>query len=672
MCCQLPEGGGRWVGSGQEFQEIQPEFRELRMIKTKRVLSALALSVGSLMCASTAWSQHGTDVSQGDWPDYNGNMAAQRYSPLDQINADNVADLEIAWRLPTGDFGDNPEYNATFTPLEVDGVLYTTIGSQRDVVAIDATSGEVLWQWESIDSQERYDNAPRKGSGRGLAIWRDGDESRLLVITPGFYLVSLDAETGTLDPEFGDNGFIDMHEGLRLGPGREDLDIGSSMPPFVMNNVVVVGPAMAVSMRPPSMANVKGDVRAYDVRTGEHLWTFHTIPRPGEFGYDTWLENSADYTGNTGVWAPMSGDPELGHVYLPVEAPTGDRYGGDHPGDNLFGTSLVAVDIETGERQWHYQIIHHDIWDWDNPAAPILADLPNGRKIVMQVTKQAFVYTFDRETGEPIWPIEELPVPAGDVPGEWYAATQPFPTKPAGFDRQGITEDDLIDYTPELRAAALEAIEPFRLGTNLYSPPSVRGAEDGTQGTLSLPSATGGANWEGAALDPETGMLYVPSRTVVAVLSVAKDENSDIDFSMALGVRVPRAMGLPIVKPPYGRITAIDMVEGEHEWMVANADTPSIIADNPALEGVDLPRTGVETRSGLLLTKTLLFAGEGVGGGPYLRAHDKQTGEIIAEIEMPGIQTGQPFTYEHNGKQYVAMVVSGQGQPSELVAYALP
>ena len=439
-----------------------------------------------------------------------------------------------------------------------------------------------------------------------------------------------------------------------------------------MNNVVVVGPAMAVSMRPPSMANVKGDVRAYDVRTGEHLWTFHTIPRPGEFGYDTWLEGSADYTGNTGVWAPMSGDPELGHVYLPVEAPTGDRYGGDRPGDNLFGTSLVAVDIETGERQWHYQIIRHDIWDWDNPAAPILADLPNGRKIVMQVTKQAYVYTFDRETGEPIWPIEDLPVPAGDVPGEWYAATQPFPTKPAGFDRQGITEDDLIDFTPELRAAALEAIQPFRLGTNLYSPPSVRGAEDGTQGTLSLPSATGGANWEGAALDPETGMLYVPSRTVVAVLLVAKNENSDIDYSMALGVRVPRAMGLPIVKPPYGRITAIDMVEGEHEWMVANADTPSIIADNPALEGVDLPRTGVETRSGLLLTKTLLFAGEGTGGGPYLRAHDKQTGEIVAEIEMPGTQTGQPFTYEHNGKQYIAMVVSGQGQPSELVAYALP
>ena len=641
------------------------------MIRTKRVISALALGVSSLVCSTAVWSQSGTDVSAGDWPDYNGNMAAQRYSPLDQINADNVNSLEIAWRLPTGLFGSQPEFNATFTPLEVDGVLYTTIGAQRDIVALDAVTGQLLWQWRAQEG-ERFDAAPRKGSGRGVAFWRDGDKRRVLTITPGFFLVSLDADTGLPDPEFGNNGVIDMQEGRRLGEGREDIDIGSSMPPFVMNDVIVVGPAMAVSMRPPSMANVKGDVRAYSASTGEHLWTFHTIPRPGEFGYDTWLENSADYTGNTGVWAPMSGDPDLGMVYLPVEAATGDRYGGDRPGDNLFSSSLVAVDIATGERQWHQQMIHHDIWDWDNPAAPILADLPNGREIVMQVTKQSFVYTYDRATGEPIWPIEELPVPAGDVPGEWYAPTQPFPTKPAGFDRQGITEDDLVDFTPEIYAAALEAIKPFRLGTNLYSPPSVKDAADGTQGTLSLPSATGGANWEGAAMDPETGMLYVPSRTVATVLSVDKDQNSDIDFSMALGVRVPRAMGLPIAKPPYGRITGIDMVEGEHEWMIANADTPASIANNAALEGVDIPRTGVETRSGLLLTKTLLFSGEGTGGGPTLRAHDKQTGEIVAEIEMPGTQTGQPFTYAHEGKQYLGMVVSERGNPSELVIYTLP
>jgi quinoprotein glucose dehydrogenase len=650
---------------------LRSESGEKKMIKTKRLLSAIIMSAGALMSTQLAFGQTGTDVSMGDWPDFNGNKGAQRYSPLDQINADNVNSLQIAWRLPTDTYGTQPEFGATFTPLEVDGILYSTIGAQRDIVAINAATGEVLWQWQANEGA-RFDAAPRKGSGRGVAFWTDGEKRRVMTITPGFFLVSLDADTGLPDPEFGNNGIIDMQQGLRLGAGRTDIDIGSSMPPFVMDDVIVVGPAMVVSMRPPSKFNVKGDVRAYDARTGEHLWTFKTIPERGEFGSETWLGDGAEITGNAGVWAPMSGDPELGHVYLPVESATGDRYGGDRPGSNLFSSSLVAVDVKTGERQWHFQMIHHDIWDWDNPSAPILADLPNGRKVIMQVTKQSFVYTFDRQTGEPIWPIEELPVPVGDVPGEWYSPTQPFPTRPAGFDRQGITEDDLIDFTPELRAAALEAVKPFRLGTNLYSPPSLAEAADGTTGTLSLPSATGGANWEGSAMDPDTGMLYVPSRTTVAVLSVAKDENSDIDYSMALGVRVPRASGLPIVKPPYGRITAIDMNTGDHAWMIANADTPAAIADNPALAGIEIPRTGVETKSGLLLTKTLLFAGEGVGGGPMLRAHNKETGEIVAEIEMPGTQTGQPFTYEHDGKQYIGMVVSARGSASELVVYALP
>src|SRR5690606_23253409 len=398
------------------------------MIRTKRLLSALIISAGALASAPAVLGQSGTDVYAGDWPDYNGNMFAQRYSPLDQINASNVSSLQIAWRLPTGNFGHQPEFGATFTPLEVDGVLYSTIGSQRDVVAIDAVSGQILWQWRAKEGA-RYDAAPRKGSGRGVAFWRNGGEARILTITPGFHLVSLDAETGLPDPNFGDNGVIDLQEGLRLGIGREDLDIGSSMPPFVMNDVIVVGPAMAVSMRPPSKSNVKGDVRAFDVRTGKHLWTFKTIPERGEFGYDTWLGDGAEISGNAGVWAPMSGDPELGIVYLPVESATGDRYGGDRPGSNLFTNSLVAVDIKTGERKWHFQMIHHDIWDWDNPSAPILADLPNGKKIVMQVTKQSFVYTFDRVTGEPIWPIEELPVPQTDVPGEWTSPTQPFPTR---------------------------------------------------------------------------------------------------------------------------------------------------------------------------------------------------------------------------------------------------
>jgi len=640
-------------------------------IKRRRI-SSFILSIGLLTAAPAAVSQTGTDVSAGNWPAFHGNEASQRYSPLDQINADNVHNLQLAWRFATDNIGPTPQFNATFTPLAIDGVLYTPVGMHRDIAALDATTGQLLWLFRPQEDAERFDAAPRKGAGRGVAFWSDGEERRVLTITPGFHLISLDADTGLPDPAFGDNGQIDMHEDLRLALGRDDIDIGSSMPPFIMNDVVVVGPAMAVSMRPPSMANVKGDVRAYDVRTGEHLWTFKTIPEDGEYGAETWLDGSNEYTGNAGVWAPMSGDPDLGLVYLPVEAATGDRYGGDRPGDNLFSSTLVAVDINTGERQWYYQLVRHDIWDWDIPAAPILADLPNGRKVLMQATKQAFVYTFDRETGEPIWPIEDLPVPQGDVPGEWYAATQPFPTRPAAFDRQGVSIDDLIDFTPELRAAALEAIEPWRLGSNVFSPPSLRDAPDGTIGTLSLPSVLGGANWEGAALDPETGKLYVPSRTVITPLSVAPDPDSDVAYSMALGVRVPRVQGLPLVKPPYGRVTAIDMNTGDHVWMMANADTPAAIANNPALEGLDIPRTGVETRSGLLLTKTLLFVGEGVGGGPTLWAHDKETGEIIASIELPGTQTGLPFTYEYDGKQYIAMVVSGPGRPSEIVAYTLP
>jgi quinoprotein glucose dehydrogenase len=616
-------------------------------------------------------SQSGTDVSVGDWPDYGGNMGAQRYSPLDQINAENVGDLEVAWRFNTENIGPSPEFNATFTPLEVDGVIYTTVGATRNVAALDATSGQLLWLWRPQEG-ERFDKAPRKGSGRGVSFFRDGDKTRILTITPGFFLVSLDADTGIPDPAFGDNGMVDMFAGLRLGDGRDDVDIGSSMPPFVMNGVAVVGPAHRVSMRPPSMFNVKGDVRGYDVNTGELLWTFRVIPQRGDVGYESWMAGGAEISGNGGVWAPMSGDPELNHVYLPTESATGDRFGGPRPGDNLFTNSVVALDITTGERQWHYQLIHHDIWDWDNPSAAVLADLPNGRKVVMQVTKQSWVYTFDRETGEPIWPIEELPVPAGDVPGEWYSPTQPHPTKPAPFDRQGVSIDDLIDFTPELRAAAVEAVQRFRMSPSVYSPPSQAEAPDGTVGTLSLPDAIGGANWEGSAVDPETGILYIPSRTNIALLSVAKDENSDVDFSQSYGVRVPRIQGLPLVKPPYGRVTAIDMNSGEHVFQVANADTPERIANHRALEGLDIPRTGVATRSGLLLTKSLLFVGEGVGGSPWLRALDKQTGDIVAEIELPNTQTGVPMTYEHEGKQYIVMAVSGSGQAAEIIALALP
>ncbi|MBL4819941.1 MAG: PQQ-binding-like beta-propeller repeat protein [Gammaproteobacteria bacterium] len=645
------------------------------MIITKRLISPVIIA-GALACAPLALGQTGTSVYEGDWPDLHGNKFSQRYSPLDQINADNVGDLEIAWRFSTENFGPNVDFNNPSTPLEIDGVLYSNIASTRNVVALDATNGQVLWLWRPQEG-ERYDHAPRKGAGRGVAFWSDGGTSRVIDVTPGYQLVSLDAKTGILDPNFGNNGKVDLMIGLRNTEDSRfpNIDIGISAPPLVMNNVIVVGAAHSTGGRPRAKSNVKGDVRRYDVHTGELLWTFHTIPAEGEYGFESWLDDGVKFTGNSGVWAPISGDPELGLVYLPIEDPTGDYFGADRPGANLFSSGLVAVDVKTGERQWHYQFIHHDIWDWDVPSAPLLVDLPNGRKVVMSVTKQSFVYAFDRLTGEPIWPIVERPVPAGDVPGEWYSPTQPYPTRPAPFDRQGFSDDDLIDFTPELRALALEATEGFRLSPSLFSPPSLTDATDGTRGTLSLPSSTGGSNWEGSALDPETGVLYVPSRTQLGALSLANNPDSDIDYSRSYGVRVPRVQGLDIVKPPYGRITAIDMNSGDHLWMIANADTPERITNHALLKGVDIPRTGVPTRSGMLLTKTLLFQSEGTGASgasPIFRAINKQTGEIIAELELPDNQTGLPFTYEHDGKQYVAMYVGSGGNAAELVVYSLP
>jgi len=645
------------------------------MTNTGKPLASLMIAALATAWAPLAVSQSGTSVNEGDWPNIHGSASADRYSPLDQINADNVGELEIAWQFSTANFGPATDFVNPSTPIEIDGVLYLNLGTTRNVVALDATNGQVLWLYRYQEG-DRFDEAPRKGAGRGVAFWSDGNESRVIDVSPGYQLVSLDADTGIPDPNFGSNGKVDLYQGLRNAddPRFPYPDIGLSAPPFVMNDVIVVGAAHRTGGRPRSKLNTKGDVRGFDVRTGELLWTFHTIPARGEYGFESWLTGN-DITGNSGVWAAISGDPELGHVYLPIEDPTGDYYGGDRHGDNLYSSGLVVLDIKTGERQWHYQYIHHDIWDWDVPSPPIVTDLPNGRQAVMSVTKQAWVYAFDRLTGEPIWPIEERPVPAGDVPGEWYSPTQPFPTRPAPFDRQGFTEDDMIDFTPELRALALESVEGFRLSPSIYTPPSLQDSPDGTRGLLSLPSSTGGSNWESSALDPETGILYVPSRTVLQVLSLANNPESDIELSQAFGVRAPRVQGLDIVKPPYGRVTAIDMNSGDHLWWIANADTPERITNHPMLQGVDIPRTGIPTRAGVLLTKTLLFVFEGTGGAgasPIFRAVDKQTGDIIAELDLPDNQTGLPMTYEHDGKQYIAVFVGGGGQPAELVAMALP
>ncbi len=638
----------------------------LPMRSFRRSLLAAALAAAG----PTALGQTDATSSMAEWPVYGGSPLSQFYSPLDQINAQNVGELRVAWRWYAGNFGPRPEIKNETTPLMIDGVLYATAGITRNVVAINAVNGETLWIWRP-DEGERFDDSPRKMSGRGVAYWTDGQgDERIFTATPGFFLVALDANTGLPKREFGEAGIVDMMQWLR-GPA-DNIEITSTSPPLVLNDVVVVGPAHGIGARPDSKEQTKGDIRGFDARTGELLWTFHTIPEPGEFGYETWLDDSALYTGNAGVWGPISGDPELGIVYLPVEMPTSDMYGGERPGENLFGNSLVALDVRTGERIWHQQLIHHDIWDYDNPTAPILLDVTvEGRpvKAVVQLTKQAFAYAFDRETGEPLWPLEERPVTISDVPGEWTSPTQPFPTRPAAFDRQGFSEDDLIDFTPEIRAAALESLSDLRIGP-LYTPPSLLEADDGTRGTLILPHYGGGANWEGGAADPETGILYVGSQTNPAVFALRPDPDfTDIRYVFASGP-VPDPMGLPIVKPPWGRITAIDMNTGEHAWMVANGDTPEDVANNPALAGIEIPRTGKFSRAMLLVTRTLLFAGEGYGGDPVFRAHDKATGEILAEIELPGAVSGRPMTYMVDGRQYIVLSV-GRQSPAELVALAL-
>lgn len=635
-----------------------------------RLLRVTFLLAAATVCCGVAQAQTDSAQRMVEWPIYGGSLLSQHYSPLDQIDARNVKDLKIVWSWYGGNFGPNPELKSETTPLMVDGVLYATAGVTRNVVAIDAKSGETLWVWRPNES-ERFRAAPRKNSGRGVAYWNGaGDDKRVFVVTPGFFLVALDASTGLPKRQFGEAGFVDLRRGLR-GP-KDNIEAGSSSPPLVVGDTVIVGPAGGIGARPNSKTQVKLDVRAFDARTGALKWTFHTIPARGEFGYDTWKDGSADYTGNGGVWAPMAADADLGLVYLPVEGGTSDMYGGERHGNNLFANSLVALDVRTGQRVWHQQLVHHDIWDYDNPTSPILLDVTvNGRRIkaVVQLTKQAFAYAFNRETGEPLWPIEERPVPKSDVPFEETSPTQPFPTKPAAYDRQGFVASDLIDFTPAIKAAALKAVQGLRMGP-MYTPSSLIDAPDGTRGALVLPHYGGGANWEGGAVDPETGMLYVGSVTNPSVFAVSPaGDRSDIRYLFVNG-NAPKVMGLPIVKPPWGRITAIDMNTGEHAWMIPNGDTPEDVKNNPALAGVEVPRTGKMSRAMLLVTKTLLFAGEGYGGAPILRALDKATGETIAEIPLPGPTSGLPMSYMIDGKQYIVVAV-GRDIPAELVALAL-
>jgi quinoprotein glucose dehydrogenase len=610
-----------------------------------------------------------------EWRSYGAVEGSTRYSPIDQINRDNVKDLQVAWTWKFDNFGTPAETVTTeTTPLMVNGVLYFTAGARRTVVAANAATGETLWTWRP-DEGARFDAAPRKVH-RGVAYWTDGRQERIVTVTPGFQLVSLDAKTGQLVDRFGENGMVDMFRKLDNDSGLDPMGrVGNSSPPVISNDVVVVGPASIPGGR-VNKANIKLDVMGFDVRTGRKLWTFHTIPRKGEPGYETWEKGSAEYTGNAGVWGPFSADPQLGIVYLNIESATNDTYGGHRPGNNLYSDSVVALNIKTGKMIWHQQLVHHDIWDYDLPPHPILLDITvNGERIpaLVQLSKQAFAYVFDRRNGKPVWPLEERPVPQTNLPGEWTAPTQPFPSKPPGFDLQGVTENDLIDFTPALRAEAIKAIANYRLGP-IFTPPSMV-VEGGHRGTIGAPGLGGGANWQSGGADPETGFVYVGSTTSPGVFGMQKNnpEVTKVDADYILQGGLPTVQGLRILKPPYGRITAYDMNKGEIAWQIPNGDTPPNVKNNAALKGLTIPKTGSPSQAGLLVTKTMLFAGEGSGGLPVFHAYDKATGAEIWQTPLPGPQVSLPMTYMHQGRQYIVVGVRGSaGAGAQLVAFALP
>ena len=608
-----------------------------------------------------------------EWLHHRGTPHSTNYSSLDLIHKGNVADLEVAWRWKSDNFGASPWPNYQVTPLMANGVLYATAGARRAVVAIDAATGETMWMYR-LDEGERGSSAPRKGPGRGVALHRGADQDTIFVISPGYQLIALDALTGQLRADFGGGGIVDLK--LQLGVALDPVTapIGASSPPIVVNDVVIVGAAFTFSGAPESPEALKGKVTAYDVNTGELRWRFNTIPTAEESGFSTWGGDSAQYTGNAGVWAPMSADPKLGYVYLPVEAPTSDYYGGHRPGDNLYGQSLVCLDASTGERVWHFQTVHHPIWDYDLPAPPVLLDISvEGREIpvVAQITKQGLTFVFDRRTGEPVWPIDEVAVAQSQVPGEQTAATQPIPSLPEPFGRTGVTEDQLNNLTPEIHAEAQRIVSGYTLGP-LYTPPTL--VNEGNGGTLVLPGSVGGANWQGAVADPETGLMYVSYAVSPEVVGLINDPDRSSMRYVLKDALLEGPFDLPLLKPPWGWISALDMNTGNLLWQRANSRTPEEIQAHPQLAGIDIPDTGNDDRSGLLVTKTLLFSGEGAGmygarwGGKLFRAHDKRSGDIVAEINLGQRQTGVPMTYAIGGQQYIVVATGAPGEAGQLVA----
>ena len=631
-------------------------------MKTPLLLAPLVVCLGASV-AGSAFS--------ADWPSYGGDNGSQKYSTLDQVNASNVADLVTAWSWESPDnatVADNiaqQNYRAVpagfkATPIVIEGVMYVPSSFGR-VVALDAASGEEKWVFDT----EAWSSGRPANLGynsRGVGYWSSEDKQRIFFATNDANLWSIDALTGLPDSSFGDGGKID----LSLGLGREidKRQYGVVSPPLVTNDIVVVN--SIINDGPTTKEMPPGNVRGFDPRTGDIVWMFETIPQAGAFGNETWKNGSWEYTGNTNSWTIMSADDELGIVYLPIGTPTNDWYGGLRHGDNLFAESLVAVEAKTGKRLWHFQMVHHGVWDYDLPAAPTLVDLTvEGKKIkaVAQISKQGFTYVFDRVTGDPVWPIIETPVPQSSVPGEKLSLTQPIPTKPPAFELQGLSDDTLVNFTPELRREAEQLIEQFDSGP-LFTPPSLRG-------TINIPGWGGGGWWTGAAFDPDSGLFYIPSATIpiVVQLQEADPEKSNLRYVRGGAMNVGGPQGLPLTKPPYGRIVATNLNSGEQEWMIPHGEgIRQKIIDMGIL---DPGPVGGPSRTGPLLTKTLLFVAQVDNGRNLLRAFDKATGAVVHEIELPLPPQGSPMTYAVKGQQYLSIAIGG-GPDSRLFTLSLP
>lgn len=646
-------------------------------------------------------------VPLGEWRFIGGDAAHTRHLPADQITAANFEKLETAWTWRGDNFGPAVDYVLRATPIYVDGVLYTVAGQRRTVVAIDPATGETLWTYREPQTV-RFDRGMRNNYGKGVAAGEIAGRKVIYYTSPAFFLHALDAKTGGhIDPwgtkvqlpGFPKSGVVDMlpdlvrdwapwlESGYKYDPNQgipRDLgNLSTSSPPIVVNGVVVVGNVHEQGYYQTRIENIPGDILAYDARTGKPLWKFHVIARPGEYGHDTWKSDAWIRTGDVSSWAPMSADPARGLVYVPTNPPTIDFFGGFRPGDNLFGTSILALDVRTGKRVWHFQTVHHDIWNFDNPQAPVLLDVNvNGQRtpILVETTKQGFAYTFNRVTGQPIWPIEERPVAQSDLPGEILSPTQPFPTKPKAFEIQELTEDNLIDFTPELRKEAIETLKSYKVGP-LFNPPIQVGHPSGKRSFVSCPS--GASNIFGPTVaDPDTGVLYVTSeRSCRAENLVPGSKMDEPDDPKTTGKTLSQwvvanrgdlrgPQGLPIWKPPYSRIIAIDMNTGEFLWEQPNGETPARIKNHPLLKGLNIPNTGQMGHAVMMTTKTMLITAP--GGDPVLYGVDKRTGKRLGTVKLPAPGQYGMMGYLHRGQQYVVVQVMSATHPGSLVALRLP